>query len=119
MPTRKVLSLLMTAFLLTGLTACEEKTTTVERSGDMSEAHGSPEANVMGCRLCYNEVKTVMERLKGPNLGTPRTVKIHKCPDCRAEMKIYVNDDGVAMVKCPKCAPEGMPCDKCLPPKMN
>lgn len=40
----------------------------------------------------------------------------HDCASCKTEMSIY-SENGVLMVKCAKCAPEGMACDKCLPPK--
>jgi hypothetical protein len=51
--------------------------------------------------------------------GTPwtrnETIERHMCPDCKGDMKIYT-EDGKLKVQCSKCAPEGVACDRCLPP---
>lgn len=70
----------------------------------------------MACQSCYDEmVRITRESHKGLNMGTTRTVKKHHCEGCKADMTVY-EQDGKMMVKCPKCAPQGVPCDKCTPP---
>lgn len=75
------------------------------------------------CQQCY----TTMERVRGnyaPALGSrwgffsgPDTIiERHHCTDCSTEMSIYTMD-GTFMVRCARCVPEGVACDKCLPPK--
>ena len=115
---RIFLSFIIASFLA-GLTACQENQTPVERSAELSENHRASEGTVMGCQLCYDQVRSVRETMKGPNPGRPRAIKTHNCPDCSAQMKIYVDDKGVLMVRCPKCVPAGVPCDRCLPPKQG
>lgn len=68
------------------------------------------------CRLCYEETVRV-----GSSLPTHvarrfgrRTLRRHACPECRAEMEIYLLD-GKPMIRCEGCAPEGVPCDRCRP----
>lgn len=91
-----------------GLSACQsDKHTMVE-----------PQAGtVVACKECYTEVYKVQHASGSRSGGTvTQTHTRHVCPECKTEMSIYT-ENGVAMVKCAKCAPEGLPCDKCLPPK--
>lgn len=69
------------------------------------------------CAQCYDEVYK-MTHWGSSRGGAPyrQTHTRHECASCRTEMSIY-SENGVLMVKCAKCAPEGMACDKCLPPK--
>lgn len=74
--------------------------------------------HTLGCQMCYDEIVKVKRNLpqgKGvPMLYT--SYSKHQCPDCKAMMEIY-GQDGKLMFKCGKCTPEGVACDKCLPPK--
>ena len=69
------------------------------------------------CSMCYDEIYT-MRHSTGSRWGTTyeKTHTRHMCPGCKTEMSIY-DENGVLMVKCAKCAPNGLACDKCLPPK--
>ncbi len=40
----------------------------------------------------------------------------HVCPDCAVPVTTYA-EDGIPFIKCAKCAPEGVPCANCVPPK--
>lgn len=77
-------------------------------------AQPKPDTKIM-CQKCYDVVST--ERHRPPRSGTPWNVVIrtHQCTDCKNEMSIY-RENGVLIVKCPQCAPQGLPCDRCLPP---
>lgn len=69
---------------------------------------------VVVCSKCYDEIIKVKRR--SGHRGPVRTenVSVHQCSECRTEMSIY-SESGVLMVKCARCAPAGVPCDKCLP----
>ena len=69
------------------------------------------------CSKCYDQIRKARSR-GGPTggLATNRMITTHICEDCKTKMSIYT-EDGVLMVKCAKCAPAGLPCDKCLPPE--
>lgn len=65
----------------------------------------------IACRLCYDEMKKV-----SPSRWAPKgVIKRHKCEECRTEMTVYKEGE-VLKMRCDKCAPEGVDCDKCLPP---
>lgn len=69
------------------------------------------------CKSCYDEVYTVQHSTRSRLRGTvTQTHTKHECPDCKAEVSIST-ENGVAIITCAKCAPEGVRCDKCLPPK--
>jgi hypothetical protein len=81
---------------------------------EVSAQHGD---HPMSCKLCYDEVKTIRTgSVRGSQWQQNQVVKRHKCKDCHDEMTIYTQD-GTLMVKCAKCAPKGLPCDRCLPPQ--
>jgi hypothetical protein len=91
-----------------GLSACQSEKHTVVEPRD---------GTAIVCKECYNEIYKVThstEYLRGATYQQSHTR--HVCPDCKTEMSIYT-EDGVTKVKCAKCAPEGLACDKCLPPK--
>lgn len=69
------------------------------------------------CKECYDEIYKV-QHSTGPRSATSytQTHTKHECPSCKTEMSIYT-ENGVTTVRCAKCAPEGLACDKCLPPK--
>lgn len=69
----------------------------------------------IACQKCYDAV--VAERQQAPRSDTQFdvTVRKHMCPDCKNEVSVY-RQGGMLKIKCAKCAPEGVPCDKCLPP---
>jgi len=96
------------AFVGFGLTACQsDKHTMVE----------PPPGSKTICTQCYDEVYKVTHWGSARG-GAPsrQTHTRHECTSCKTEMSIY-SENGVLMVKCAKCAPEGLACDKCLPPK--
>ena len=68
----------------------------------------------MMCQACYDQAQLVRNNnVKGVSY---RVIKKHVCKDCNSQVVLYAQD-GKMMIKCSKCAPEGMPCDKCRPPK--
>ena len=107
---RTMLAFLAAAPLL-GLAACQ---------GDkhaMVEPKGGGDGTVIVCKLCYDEVYKVQHPSGSRWGGTVTSTHTrHVCPDCQTEMSIST-ENGVSMIKCARCAPEGMACDKCLPPK--
>ncbi|MFN0011849.1 MAG: hypothetical protein ACKVS8_09425 [Phycisphaerales bacterium] len=50
--------------------------------------------------------------------GEYRTVvdRVHQCTECKTEVSFYT-ETGIQKIKCAKCAPEGLACDMCAPPK--
>lgn len=71
----------------------------------------------MGCQKCYDEVRQVLtSHSKGAAWPKAKVFKRHACPECRGDMTIYA-EDGKPMIKCPKCAPQGIACDRCLAPE--
>lgn len=76
----------------------------------------APPGKVTVCAKCYDEI--VKARGTGGPLAGLRTNKMiarHVCEECNTEMSIYTEQD-VLMVKCARCAPEGIACDRCVPP---
>jgi hypothetical protein len=103
-------SILLTSLVLASpvLSACQtDKHTMVE----------PPPGSRVVCRECYDEVYKVTYPT-GSRWGTTyqETRTRHQCSSCKTEMSIY-SENGVLKVKCARCAPEGLACDKCLPPK--
>ncbi len=93
-----------------GLTACQTDKHTMVEPGP-----GTP----IVCRQCYTQIEKVHAeygRHWGLYSGGDRIIERHQCPDCKTEVSIY-SEDGVLTVKCARCAPEGLACDKCLPPE--
>jgi len=83
--------------------------------GCQSEKHTMVEAKpgeVVVCSKCYDQIRKARST-GGPRggLATNRTITTHMCEECKTEMSIY-SETGVLMIKCAKCAPEGVPCDK-------
>lgn len=65
------------------------------------------------CRKCYDEA---VRALTGPPKHRRyQMVPKHQCADCFSDVAVY-EDGGVLMIKCGRCAPDGVACDKCLPP---
>ena len=81
---------------------------------DISKAEAG---QVSVCTKCYDQIRKARST-GGPRggLATNRTITTHTCEDCKNEMTIY-EKDGVMMVRCATCAPEGVDCDRCLPKK--
>ena len=67
------------------------------------------------CSQCYDQIRKARSS-GGPRggLATNRTISTHMCEECKDEMTIY-SENGVMKVRCPKCAPEGVACDRCTP----
>jgi hypothetical protein len=89
-------------------------------AGCQAEKHTMTESNhgtVIVCQECYDEVQRSWRQIGKPVPGTNQyEYHKHMCASCASEMSIY-NENGVTKVKCATCAPEGVPCDKCLPPQ--
>lgn len=91
------------------LTGCE--TTGGHRTTEGHDGHA------MACKMCYDVSKSVRhEFAKGSQWSSNQVIKKHMCEDCRTEVTTYMQN-GKPMIKCEKCAPAGVACDKCLPPK--
>ena len=87
--------------------------------GCESDRHTMIEANpgmTVVCQDCYDEA-VKMRHSTSSRYGTSyeETHAVHQCPSCKTEMSTYV-ENGVTMIKCAGCAPNGVACDKCLPP---
>ena len=69
------------------------------------------------CTKCYDQIRKVRSA-GGPRGGiaATRTITTHMCDECKNEMAIY-EKDGVMVVRCATCAPEGVDCDRCVPKK--
>lgn len=67
------------------------------------------------CTKCYDLIRKARST-GGPRggLATNRTITTHMCEECNDEMTIY-EKNGVLMVRCATCAPEGVDCDRCVP----
>ena len=64
----------------------------------------------VACRVCYNravQARTACSR----DGGTCPRVETW-CPTCKCQMVTY-SKNGKAMMVCPKCAPQGVECDRC------
>ncbi len=96
------------AFLL--LAGCEGT------GGHKMAAVSSGAEHEMMCKACYNEVKAVRRASPKEPWSRNQVIRKHHCADCKTDMTFYT-EEGVPMVKCSKCAPEGVACDKCVPPK--
>lgn len=67
----------------------------------------------MQCRMCYD--MTVRVLTGPPKHKRYEIVQNHQCPDCRSYVIIYT-ERGEMKIKCAHCAPDGIACDRCLPP---
>ena len=82
---------------------------------------GETEGQQVICRSCYDravEVWTSSSDKYSGRFGYAPTLHVHQehqCPDCRTTAVVYT-EDGRWMISCTRCAPEGVPCDRCLPP---
>lgn len=90
------------------LAACEQPKPTV-----VHRVTTGPDGNRLECQLCYDE--TIRMLTGPPKHKRYKTILRHRC-ECRTDVTFYVGDDGKLMMRCSRCAPEGMPCDGCLPP---
>jgi hypothetical protein len=80
------------------------------------------------CRECYELATQYQQwypsryytgsRFGGSSGGEYRTVidRVHQCPECKTDVSFYT-ENGVQMIKCAKCAPDGLACDLCAPPE--
>lgn len=74
------------------------------------------EGKVSVCSKCYATIRTVRDA-PGGGRSSPsynHTVVTHTCDECKSEMTVY-EENGVLKARCPKCAPEGVDCDRCVP----
>lgn len=72
-----------------------------------------PAGTKIACQQCYDELKRVTLGASGAQ--NPGVYKRHACEGCKTEMSVYT-ENGVLKIRCAKCAPEGVACDKCLSP---
>lgn len=72
-----------------------------------------PAGHSMQCRMCYD--MAVRVSTGPPKHRRYKVVDRHQCPDCRANVGIYTQN-GEMKIKCARCAPEGVACDRCVPP---
>lgn len=85
------------------------------------DGHAKVEQSVqqLRCRLCYDETRKVLKFVsKAPKSKGHRIykkIKEHRCEECKIPVEFY-EQDGVPMIRCERCAPEGLPCDLCRPP---
>jgi hypothetical protein len=66
------------------------------------------------CTKCYNKIEDVRRTYRGSGQSHDETITTFACPDCKTQMTVY-SENGAMMVRCPTCAPRGVPCDKCVP----
>lgn len=73
---------------------------------------------VPACRSCYDAAMKEVHLWGEYRGGGWRHIeyrRVHQCPECMTDVSIY-EQDGRLRLACAKCAPEGVDCDKCLPP---
>lgn len=78
-----------------------------------------PSGYEVKCQLCYDKIVRIRRPdfgKTGSNIPSYKSVTKHMCPECKGMSEIY-SQDGEFLFKCDKCAPEGVPCDRCIPPK--
>ena len=112
----KTSSVTLLAAILAGLLTLQLGCAT-DRHGHEVGASQPADGKPVACRLCYDEsVKILKSRWpKAVQQGKQyETIKRHQCPDC-GQLEFYAQD-GKPMIKCARCAPNGLPCDRCLPP---
>lgn len=72
-----------------------------------------PAGHPMQCRMCYDVAVRVRT---GPAKNRRyKVVQKHQCLDCNTQVLVST-EGGELKIKCARCAPEGVPCDRCLPP---
>jgi hypothetical protein len=82
---------------------------------DRHEMTSTQSGQVSVCTKCYDQIRTVRGTYS-PRTGYSgtHTITTHRCDDCKSDMSIY-EQDGVLKVRCARCAPEGVDCDRCVP----
>ncbi len=110
----------MKAFMKSSLVFSGIALAAVTMSACQSDKHAMVEAKdgtVIVCKGCYDQIFKMQHsrNFRGGGTTYEQVHTRHACPYCKTEMSIYT-EDGVTKVKCAKCAPEGLDCDKCLPP---
>ncbi len=69
----------------------------------------------MSCSKCYDFAVRV---LTGPPKHRRYKIEVrHACADCASEAVIFAAEDGRLMIRCAGCVPDGVACDRCLPPQ--
>lgn len=81
------------------------------------------DARPLNCRRCYDEVvrvrKHYVQGTKARRIGRHYLeITRHTCPDCRGDAIIFEQNEQL-MLKCRACAPDGLACDRCLPPSAS
>lgn len=100
----RIVLLMALSLIALGLAACQ--------SDRHRMIEGKPNTT-MSCRECYDEIVTVRSLGRWEHNQSIRT---HHCAGCKSDLSIY-DQGGVLMVRCAGCTPDGVPCDKCLPPE--
>jgi hypothetical protein len=78
------------------------------------------------CRACYDAAVRAWDRGRYHGAGytgarwgyvpSSRVYIEHQCAECDSTAVVHT-EEGRWMITCPRCAPKGVPCDKCLPPE--
>lgn len=69
------------------------------------------------CQECYDAVNAARKTHPSRGEGQNETIRSYDCPCCKASMSIYVQD-GMHMVRCVGCAPDGVAWNQCVPSAM-
>ena len=80
---------------------------------------GASEPKMTVCRECYDEAVRVWDTnryvgARWSHAPSWRPRGENQCAYCKATMVVHT-EDGRWTIQCPTCAPEGVPCDRCLP----
>lgn len=84
------------------------------RRGPMHAIAEKPDGVTFSCQRCYDLAVRVLTG--APKHRRYKIVERHACPDCASDAVIYEGPGGKPMIHCEQCAPEGVACDRCLPP---
>lgn len=92
--------------------------TAVSCAGHHEMKHAAPGTTPV-CRECYEQALRVWDtgRYSGKRwhqVPQSRVRVEHQCASCKATMAVHT-EDGQWTIHCPTCAPEGVPCDRCMP----
>ena len=77
------------------------------------------EGTLMVCDVCYKKAVEVWNNgnWAGPQFGYVRSPQVHEeyhCEKCGATAMVHT-EDGVWLITCPTCAPDGASAEACVP----
>jgi hypothetical protein len=111
---KRTIVLLACAGLLGGIVAVLAGCSHKNKNGPKESAMvtGEPVQEIY-CKKCFEEVKKARKaHSKGSQWSSGQVVRQQACPDCQSEMTIEMVE-GKLVMKCAKCAPDGVYCDQC------